>query len=445
MVGLEDMVKKYVITTAQYGAPLHRPFYDSLSTYARVNNAEIIVLPTDGMYRDDDKLADELQLHTVISRDMPLNDNLKISSYGVKPQQINPLTGIKRFAQGEKSFIFASPKQVVEYVANSYDAIPKAVMTTGAITKPYYKTHTRMGAIAEKDHEIGAVVVEVENNKIFHFRHIKAKQNGTFYDINGVYEGSKHKKYPGALGFVVADLHPYDTDPKHEKLTFEQLEYFKPKHVFLHDTFNGKSISHHYDGHLFEQHRVYNEQGLDLGKELRDTAQAIKRYAEAVKGTVHIVASNHDEHLHRYLDEGRFIGDKGNMLVGAQLYVKTLMGANPLEAGLDMYGGVPKNVHFISRDEGYKLQGVECGNHGDLGANGAKPSLRSIEEANGKSITAHGHSAFKHRDTYRVGTSTHLRLSYNRGYSNWTQTNAVMHPDGSVQLLNSIKQSWRSE
>lgn len=443
MAGLEDMVKRYVITTAQYNAPVHDAFLTSLDTYAKKNDAELIVLPTSGMYAEDDRLSPKLQHYKVVTGNLSLNRNLRISDYNIKPQQINPLTGIKRFAQGDKSFIFASPKQVVEYVANSYDAIPKAIMTTGAVTKPYYKEHTRVGVIAAQDHEYGAVVVEVADHNMFHFRHIKTNGSGAFYDINGHYDGKKFSPKVKVAGFTVADIHPYDTDPKHESNTFDQLKHFAPPAVFLHDTFNGKSISHHYDHHLVRQHQVEVEQGLNLGKELKHTAEAVRKYAEAINGTVYIVASNHDEHLFRYLDEGRFIGDKGNQLVGAQLYVRTLMGENPLQAGLSMFGGVPKNVKFIARDEGMKLRGYELGNHGDLGANGAKPSMRSIEEANGKSITAHTHSAAKLRDTYRVGTSTKLRLDYNRGYSNWTQTNAVLYDDGAVQLLNTINGAWR--
>lgn len=436
------MVKRYLITTAQAGATPHRHFLEGLQTYAAKNDAELVILPTAGKTVTDDVIHDDL-LPYVRDDNFAINNNLRVSNYQIRPQQINPLTGIKRFAPGDKSFIFAGTKQVLEYVSNSNDTFPKAVMTTGAVTQPNYRMHMRIGRIAEKDHEYGAVVVEVESPTLYHFRHIKALANGKFTDLLGSYDGKKVKTDKRALAFVVGDLHPYDTDPKHEALTMEQLAFFDPKHVFLHDTFNGKSISHHYDKHYIQQYMVAMAQGLDLGKELEHTAKAVKKYAAATRGRVHIVASNHDEHLFRYLDEGRFVGDKGNDLIGARLYQAALEGHNPLQVGLGMYGLVEDNVDFLKRDEDYMLKGFQLGNHGDLGSNGSRGGPRAIEEANAKSITGHGHSAFKIRNTYRVGTSTRYRLGYNRGPSNWTQSNAVLYENGTVQLLNTVKGVWK--
>lgn len=445
--GYEQMGKKYLITAAQRGAGVNTKLLHNMDKYAERMDAEILILPMAGRTVEDEYLHPRLQEnYQIIDGDYKLNNKLKISNFEIKPQQINPMTGITRFAPGESSFIFASPKQVLQYVANSYDAIPKAIMTTGAITKPYYREHTRVGRIAKRDHEYAFVFVEIQDNKYFHFRQVSALANGNFADVYGEFKGGKFYKNPSAKAIVVGDLHPYDTDPKHEKQTFEQIQHYGGKvDLYLHDTFNGRSISHHYAKHNIRKHEVYNEQGLNLLDELRHTYNAVLKYATATKGDVYIVASNHDEHLYRYLDEGRFIGDKGNDLVGAELYVQALKGVNPLRAGLEMIGDLPDNIHFIERDSGHKVLGYELGHHGDLGANGGRGSARSIEAANAKSITAHGHSAFKIRNTYRVGTSTKLRLDYNRGYSNWSNTNAVLYNNGTVQLLNTIKGRWHGK
>jgi hypothetical protein len=315
-------------------------------------------------------------------------------------------------------------------------------MTTGAITKPNYNTRHRIGRIAEQDHTYGFVYVETKGNKYFHFRHVRSLKNGNFSDITGEYKNGKHYKSPNVKAMVIGDLHPYDLDPVHKKVTLEQIQRFKPEAIFLHDTFNGRSISHHYHNHNIRKFEVFKEQGLNLENELKLTLKELKDYAGATKGDVYIVASNHDEHLYRYLDEGRFVGDKGNDLIASQLYTAVLQGHNPLQYGLNLVGKVPSNVKFIERDSGLKMLGYELGHHGDEGANGGRGSPRSIENANSKSITAHGHSAFIIRDTYRVGTSTHLRLDYNKGYSSWTQTNGLLYNNGTVQLLNTIRGNY---
>lgn len=438
-----------MITTAQYNAGINKQLQINMEKYASINNAEIIILPSVGKNITEEQILHrDLATYKTITGTHSFNDTLRIKDFGARMQQINPLTGLERFAQGDKSYIMPGTKQVLKHVANSYDNIPKAIMTTGAITKPNYNLRHRTGKIAKADHEYGFVMVETKGNKYFHFRHVKALKNGNFSDITGTYKNGKHYKNPHVKAMVIGDIHPYDLDPSHKKVTLEQINTYKPEAVFLHDTFNGKSISHHLEGHNIRKYQVYQEQGLNLENELRLTLKTVNEYAKAAgKGTVYVVASNHDEHLYRYLDEGRFVGDKGNDHIASKLYTASLEGEErktltPLIHGLSLVGKLASNVKFVDRDEGFKMLGYELGNHGDLGANGGRGSPRSIENANSKSITGHGHSAFKIRDTYRVGTSTQLRLDYNRGFSNWTQTNALLYKLGTVQLLNTIKKAY---
>jgi len=445
MTSLEQMVKKYIITTAQYNAGVNKQLLINMEKYSNDNNAEILILPAVGKNVTEEQiLSPDLAQYRQITTEWKINNSLKIKDFGARMQQINPLTGLERFAQGDKSYIMPGTKQVLKYIANSYDDIPKAIMTTGAITKPNYNLRHRTGRIAKADHEYGFVVVEVQNNKYFHFRHIRSLKNGNFSDVSGLYKNGKHYKDPKPKAIIVGDLHPGDTNPMHEKNTFDQITYFGGKiDLYLHDTFNGKSISHWNEGHSIKKYQVWEEQGLNLEKELKDTLKAINRYAAATTGTVYIVASNHDEHLYRYLDEGRFVFDKGNTLIGAKLFVESCQGYNPLKSGLQLVGDIAKNVEFIDRDTGHKVLGYELGKHGDEGANGGRGSPRSIENANSKSITGHGHSAFKIRNTYRIGTSTYMRIGYNTGYSNWSNTNGILYQDGTVQLLNTINNKWR--
>ena len=437
-----DMMKRYVLTTAQMGAKPHTKFLKTLETYCKINKAELIILPTAGKTVMEDKLNEHFNNYNIVTKDTSLNSNLKISNYAIRPQQINPLTGIRRFAQGDKSFIFASTKQSMEYVPTSDGKFPKAVMTTGACTEPNYRLNNRIGRIAKKDHTLGAVVVEVENDRFFHFRHLTSQKNGIFYDLNKRYNGKSIKEITEVPAFIVGDLHPYDINRVHQKCTFEQMQYLNPKNVFLHDTFNGLSISHHNEGHYVRQYELSKLQGLNLERELKRTLKEITNYCNRTNGIVHIVPSNHDDHLSRYLDECRFIKDKGNQLIGSLLFSEYLQGFNPLESGLEHVGELPENLHFID-SKGYKILGVELGQHGHLGANGGRGSIKSIEEANHKSVTGHSHSACKNRNTYKVGTSTNLRLHYNKGYSSWSQTNGVLYQNGNVQLLNTVGSHWK--
>jgi len=445
MASLEQMIKKYIITTAQYNVGVNKQLLKNMEKYSAVNDAEIIILPTVGRNINEEQIMiKDLAMYRTISNDWKINNSLKVKDFGVRPQAINPLTGLERFAQGDKSYIMPGTKQVLKFISNSYDDIPKAIMTTGAITKPNYNLRCRVGRIAKEDQNYGFVVVEVKNGKYFHFRHVRSLQNGNFTDVTGRYKNGKYYKNPQPKALIVGDLHTGVTDPKHEKNTFEQIKYFGNNiDIYLHDTFNGESISHWNEGHYVKKHLLWEKQGLNLENELKITLKAINKYAKATKGTVYIVASNHDEHLYRYIDEGRFMGDKGNDLVGSKIYTGILEKHNALQYGLSLVGKIADNVEFIKRDEGHKILGVELGHHGDEKNNGGRGSPRSIEAANSKSVTAHRHTPIIIRNTYGVGTSTYLRIGYNTGYSNWVQNNGVLYSDGTIQLLNTIKGTWR--
>lgn len=444
---LEEIMKRYVITTAQANAPVNKPFWDTLQAYSERNKAELIVLPTSGKSILEEDYDKRVVPYLNDSKNFKINENIRILDAKVRPQSINPLTGIDHFSRDyESSVIFAGTKQVLKYVPDSNDDIPRAMMTTGAVTKPNYNMRHRTGNIAEKDHEYGAVVLDVEDDKVFHHRFIQGlKTNGKISDIEGTYMGKKFWKHSRADAMVLGDIHPFYTNLEHEEISLEQIKHFKPKKLFLHDTFNGVSISHHYHNKAATAFKSAQAYTANLQEELEVTREHIIRYAEAMPkgGKIYLVRSNHDEHLERYLEEARFINDKENSLVGSKLYTALLSGEDPLEVGLNLPGKLPKNVHFLQREDDLKVRGYQLANHGDLGANGGRGSMRSIEQANGKSITGHTHSAAKTRNTYKVGTSTHMRVGYNRGYSGWTNTNGVVYETGQVQLLNTIHGRWR--
>jgi len=104
-----------------------------------------------------------------------------------------------------------------------------------------------------------------------------------------------------------------------------------------------------------------------------------------------------------------------------------------------------KRLYWLKRDSEYKVGGVECGAHGDLGANGSRGSLRGMEKAYGNSITGHSHTAGILRGAWAVGTTSNLKLDYSKGPSSWTHTACLVYKDGSRQLINVIKGKWHKE
>ena len=392
MESLENILKKtYVITTAQKGGKVNHQLYNSMLNYCKENNAEMLILPTNGKTIDDTRLDKILtENHQVIDSKYSLNKNIQISNFEIRPQQIQPTTGLARFAQGDKSFIFASPKQEIKVIPNSKQDLPKILMTTGAITQPYYKLNTRIGRIAKTDHRYGFIVVDVEDKNIYHYRNVVAKTNGTFIDLGKSYSKNKVKNVrPDAM--VLGDWHTGETDKKVRAETFNMIEKYNPKRVVLHDIFNNKSISHHSEGRLVEKYRDYTQSQLSLDLELKNVAKEIKYFVDNTSDDTEIiiVKSNHDEGLERYLNETRFINEPQNALISSKLLTAALEEKDPLKYGIAMFYDIPDRVKFLRRDQEYKVRGYQLGNHGDIVAKGMRGSVRSKENAFGKSISGH--------------------------------------------------------
>lgn len=450
---------KYVITTAQARAPPHKKFIKGLELYAQENDAELIYLPTIGQsatedWRDMHHFFNDANFEY---GKRSLNSNIKIDQFNVRPYQIDPITGLERFAQRETTLIFASPKQRMRAIAHSNLKYPKFLVTTGAATRPNYATsedvsaeRRRIGDIATRDHIYGALVVDIEDNKTFHMRHLRANNRGDFVDLGWRYssEGAEESQIEA---MVCGDWHVGFTDPLIEEITKGMIADYQPNRLILHDFFNGASVSHHCEKSPYTQKLIQiidrNLHHLDV--ELEMCNETLKSLDELMEGKpIYVVHSNHHEFLNRYLEEGRHLRDLTNFRTANELlsFMAKKDYNNPVEAGIKMKGKLPRNVHFLKPDDDLKVRGFQLGAHGDKGPSGGRGSMKSKENDWGRSITGHVHSSEIIRDTYTVGTMLPRNMYYMRGYpSKSTNSHAFLYDTGTVQLINIINGKYKSE
>jgi len=448
--------KTYVVTAAQCrdedaDSIVNEEFYASLERLCKERDGELVIIPMAGRTIHDDVFDDEVRRY-LLRRDKNLNEKIKASNNSIRPQQIDPVTGLGRFTQSDVTTIFASSKQRLKVVANSNESLPKVLMTTGALTHPNYKDD-RIGKIALKDHVYGAVIVEIEGPRTYHQRQITANKNGEFVDLGTKYTPNGTEPC-GLEALVLGDWHVRDTNPAVREATFEMIRYLKPKEIIVHDWHNGHSTNPHEEEKFITRAMYYAQGRASLEQELLDDSAelfAIRKVAGDETKIV-IVRSNHDEFIDRYLQKGRYLKEPHNWRIGHELalacYDPTnpkLRIKNPLQEGLARYGGIPANVIFLERNQDYKVLGWQLGAHGDRGSNGARASVKGFEDSYGKSISGHSHTPEILRNTYRVGTSTHLSLSYNDGASSWMNTHGLLWGNGKVQLVNIIDGKWRRE
>lgn len=439
----------FVVTTAQRGATPHTKFLEGLEQYAKRNNADILILPTNGSRPTSLQTEDEEILHPritnhykVIEGDMPLCPNLYIRDFPVQAQQMDPTTSLDRHIAHDQSAIFASPKQRMRVVPNSNTNLPKVLMSTGACTHPNYRDNRR-GTIAELDHVYGAITVTVDDaTGQYHYRQLRANTKGTFHDLAWRFNGSSKPIKQRVDTLVMGDYHTREISPEVLAATEQMLKELQPKNLVLHDFFDGYSINHHE-----RKNRVLLAQksgDLDLAQELYDCGRHLAHLRDVAKDTkIIVVKSNHDEFLDRYLREGMFLEDPQNTHISAEILPHFIKGVDPLKKGIELtYGKVP-GVRFLSRDDDFKRYGWQLANHGDLGANGARGGHRSLENACSKAIYGHSHTPNIQRQMFHVGTSSHLKLDYTRGPSSWLNTHALIYGHGHPTLINIVGGDWK--
>lgn len=445
----KSKARRFVITSAQCGATVNMRFFNTLLNYCRINDAQLMVIPLAGITVKDDEI-DQVLLEYKVTQNTPLNRKVMVSTFKISPTASDPLNGLARVT--EHTTIFGSPKLASRPVPTSSIRLPKLITTTGCVTDPYY-THSRIGDIAAKDHTYSAIVVEIKDQTLYHLRQLEANGNGEVNDLFMHYTSST--VFPVKLaGLVLGDLHVDAECPKVRGVTMEIIEMGRPEQLVVHDVLDAYSINHHHEKDIILRARKGEKNQDCLTGELDRVFDRLLDFFtyKHKPNKVLVVDSNHDRALDRYLKEGRFIHDRKNYRIALQLSLSLLNGRRPLEAFFKdickkRSAGTNRQkiekIRFLDCDEDYFISNILVSNHGDLGANGARPSIKTQEISAKKSVIGHSHVPNIFHKVWQVGTSTRLKLEYNKGFSSWVNSHVFIYPDGTRQLINIIDGEWK--
>lgn len=442
----------YFVTAAIAACELDKKFLASIETFCKARKAKLVVLPMKAIGAKDVEYTDDVleQLSDHFHTNYVFNRTLEALDLGLSPTQINPLTGLQRVTK-KSSVIIASPKQDMEIIPVSNVTIPHMIHSTGAVTKPSYLPN-RIGQLALEDHVTGGLVVEVESKDIFHVRQVQADNKGEFYDLGKKYTPKGVKKNKAEV-LVLGDIHCGWQDESAMNSWYEVMTELRPKYVFLHDLADNRSISHWVENNISEMSNRANSFGYYKGgifKTLKSELDNIGSFLVKISNKFPkikfiVVKSNHDEHLERYLDEGRFIKDAVNYRLALELAIHRCDGLDPLKKYItDNFPSVKRNVIWLKRDQDFKVAGIQLAVHGDVGSNGARGSITGLERSYGNSVTGHSHSPRILRGAWKVGTSTVFDMPYTGGSSSWLHTSCLVYDNSQRQLITSIEGHWRN-
>ena len=447
----DNKKKRFIITWAQNNTPVHAGFMKNIEAYADFINADIHVIA--GRYKNPTSVWSNAQEseESWVAEVLPYLDANRhdihkyvsiLSDIKIQSTAVNPMTGLQALS-GVNSCVFGSPKVQLEMIPVLEGNKPKMMLTTGSVTKKNY-TDSKSGKTGDFHHTFGFVIVEIKDDETFFARQVTADdKSGNFTDLYYRVEKGDILEVKTFAAAILGDVHYGHHDQQVLDRTIKLFDKVTPKHVILHDVFDGNSISHHEMKDPFIQYGKEIAGTNDLGKEIDgmlNGLEAFKKFENVV-----IVRSNHDDFLDRWLKNEDW--KKQPTFKNSKLYMKFS------HLLLEQYGNDPHNVKGVipsvinekfpkyitlGRSASYRVKDWELGQHGDYGSNGSRGSLLQFRKLNTKIVVGHYHSPGRKDGALAVGTSTKLRVGYNSGASTWLQSHVIIHNDGRAQHINFI-------
>lgn len=458
---LRPRAKVYIVTAAQNATPVQKEWWEVLKTMAAHRNAELLVIPIRYKNATSRWTASQANKEWYASevRDYLWNVHQKLhpklvlmGDFKIQPTASDPLTGAEAISLAA-SGIIGHTKLQMRSIATPASRMAKILTTTGACTLENY-SDTRAGRIGAFHHSLSAVIVEIEGPR-FHLRHVhfdKKTRSATDLDVRYLTNG--YGKAPRPLAVSMGDTHVRSIDPLVEKATFGPqglIETLNPRHVIYHDVLDAHSCSPHHKDDPFTAIAKRKSGGDDVAAEVNE---AIDFIAERTKGDriSVVVGSNHNDMLGRWVKRNDWREDPTNALFYLDVAKAMALEAKQTRKGAeypDPFATLVrarnlKNVRVLDEDESFMLAQVECGMHGNRGPNGSRGSTRNLRRIGVKSIKGHDHTPTIDEGCYSNGTSTVLRLEYNKGPSSWLQAHTLLHDDGKRQIVIFVDGYYRS-
>lgn len=442
--------KRFIITWAQNATGVHKGFMRLIEHYAKHIDADIHVIA--GRYRNPTSIwtqnneeeewwAEEVSEYLDAARHEIHKWCEVLSDVKVPPTATNPMSGLNGLTGGQ-SCIIGHPRVHLEALPALKGNLPKLMLTTGACTLKNY-TDSKSGKKGEFHHTFGFVIVEIKDKETYYVRQVTADDTtGSFVDYNRKVffnENSEPeiKKVKKVKAAILGDLHHGKHDQEVMKATKKIFKDLKPEKTFIHDVFDGESISHHEEKNPIIQFHKEVDNRNSLGKELD---KMLKWLEDWKKYNLVLVRSNHDDFVDRWIinaDWKKHIKNSLEYMEFATMLLNDRESKGVIPYVVEKRFG--DEILCLGRDESFKIGPWELGYHGDQGSNGSRGSLEQFRKLNTKVVVGHYHTPGRKDGALAVGTSTYLRIGYNKGASGWLNSHVLIHEDMRAQHIHIIK------
>ncbi len=372
-----------------------------------------------------------------------IGDHLVLAG-DVIPTAKKPINHAKLASNGRALTILPHTRQQAESLPRAKGAPESWAITTGAATLPRYR-QGRAGAEAHADHALGFSIVEPDGS----FKQIQLDENGIGYHAGIRFSPNGITDQSGGV-LVLGDVHAEKMDHAFLAATCELIETIKPDHVVIHDLFDMTSRNHHN-----RQNGIFlaSQGDRTVTDDLQDAISVLDEIQGAnPDAVIYIVNSNHDRALDTWLDDPSVDPrkDAANLplwcdlqklryqiaLAGDALPVTLESAILLLEDNLDQFGLDFGRVQFLGEDQSLLINGIEYGQHGDRGINGARGGYTAFEKLGSCYVIGHSHSGYKNgRRVAVAGVTGSLDMGYNKGASSWSHSHVFVGPDAIPQIV----------
>ena len=477
-------VARFLFTSAQNNTALFDKFWDNLLIFRKHLNAQLHVSQfayvKQGFGASGDKNAWMRGEKPALVKDFwfdprivsyASNELLQVApglvwcgDENISPSDALPLSGLQ-VVTGRSSAIVPHTKIAMESVASAQDEPTKFLYTTGAVTMKNYIAR-KAGKKADFHHCYGALLVEVNKDGDWWCRQINADSDGTIYDRDPGndmcvrVQDCKITTGHRAAGITWGDSHEEQIDEVVKKVQHSEggvIDVLRPFHQFFHDSFDNYRRGHHEIKSGLSRLERFAQKRECVKTELMNNGTFLGWASRPWCVNVD-VDSNHNRGIGIWLDSADATLDSVNYVFHSEL--KAAVGRTVMETGdrgspyitamkLTNPPSLFKKVRFLREDENYIIchdhgGGIECGMHGDRGANGSRGSIKQFARFGRKANIGHSHSAGICDGIYQAGCSEKMYPAYVHGPSSWSHSFIVTYPNGKRAIYTIWKGQWHA-
>ncbi|WP_424578946.1 hypothetical protein [Bradyrhizobium sp. USDA 241] len=386
------------------------------------------------------------------------------------PTASQPISDLVTYSRGRWA-VFPHAKRQLKSVPSDDPTIQAhQVMTSGAVTRP--KVIPRKAGVKSIFHQVvGATVVQFDEDGDVFCRQITAGDDGSFYDLDAHVANAEVTVGHRVKAITMPDIHVRKIDQTNCMAIFgwdmrggraqylnSMIDVLNPENVIVHDIFDNEARNHHHVNDNAYSYEMAIRGRDSVENEVEGVGDFLMLAARHDRKII-VAEGNHDLALEKYVREGRYRNDGTNIRYGLQLEDAYLGYVEARSHALDNDLPVPKfslleHAIRIKRPElgelvewcvdgySYLIDGIQVGNHGFRGSNGARGTVRGFAKAGRKMSIGDKHSPEIDEGVYVSGVMN-LRHGYNKGLSGWAVTVTIQYPDGKRSLATMQKGKWR--